>query len=322
MISAEIDTQYGLMRSSLTLLAESMKGRIQAEINHLDPVSVTARIKESDSLQQKLQTGKYPSLKSIEDLVALTVVTKTRRDMVACFEAIRDSGLQIVRQELARAVKPSDFSYREPKIICVPNAGYLDRNPDMAGIFVEVQFTTALQHALDQATHDFDYKGHDYQWGKFRLVAQLRGMLELVDNMIDDPERSAPLASTSALVPAQFEVALDVLAFLTSHFDQDSFPADVKRLVDTVASWLASADLKVEDLEAAFDKYYVANLRSFSIADHVLGILTMSYGDKLLGGFAGAFLVDRELADHYPAVENIPNDRRVALTEPLLGRIV
>ncbi len=229
-------------------------------------------------------------------------------------DAIEGSQIQVVRSERRREVSPTNFSYHEPKLIVAPPATYLDRHPEVEGLHVEVQFTTALQHALDVATHDFDYKGTDYSWSKFRLVAQLRGMLELVDGMIDDIDTAAAPASGFVKPPPKFETAAEVLNVLVRHFEGD-FPGDVRRLLDTCMEWLAAVGWSGADLDRELNASDdIARRRSLSVGDRVLGVICKTSLRDLLAGTGLRFVVSRELVEASPACDEIPADRRVDLS--------
>ncbi|WP_438854364.1 hypothetical protein [Agromyces sp. M3QZ16-3] len=291
-----------------------MKDRIENDLSDLNLVSVTARPKSAASTLQKLHTGKYDGVDSLKDLVGVTVVVLYRREVQEALSIVKGAGLTLV-EEPTRAVEPTDFRYREPKLLLKPPPDYLDRNPDLADIVCEVQFTTALQHALDMTTHDFDYKGQSYSWKNFRLVAQLRGMLELVDRMIDDIEGVSIADHETIEIPKRFVFASSVLEKLVDFFGEGALPTDRRRLADTAADWAIAAGLTVEELAELLTRH--ADLTaavSLDPTSAILGAIVRERSTQLLEGFSGKFCVSSELESLCAEVAQIPPERRTTLS--------
>jgi ppGpp synthetase/RelA/SpoT-type nucleotidyltranferase len=310
-IPAAFLTSYRLIEPRLTKLLEFIKPRLEVDLSTLHLVSVTGRPKSVESAHQKLQTGKYSNVGELKDLVGITVVVLYRREVQDAIEIVKGSGLGIVLDP-PRSISPTDFPYREPKLFVEPPRDYLDRNPDVGGIACEVQFTTAIQHALDMTTHDFDYKGSTYSWDNFRLVAQLRGMLELVDRMIDDIEKVSIPNHEAVDAPAPLLFASGLLAVIENHFDPEALPADRRRLADTTAAWVTAAGLTMQQFDELLTRHAdLVNAASLEPTSAVLGALARERVNELLAGFSGRFLISSELESLCPEVSAVPDDRRV-----------
>ena len=158
MVPASLAIRVSQLEPYVIKVLDFLQKRLVADLSDFNVVTIVGRPKSSQSIFQKLQTGKYESVSELTDLAALTVVVLYRKDVQSALEIVKASGLVVV-DEPTRAVAATDFRYREPKIYVTPPAEYLDRNPELVGIVAEVQFTSALQHALDMTTHNFDYKG-------------------------------------------------------------------------------------------------------------------------------------------------------------------
>jgi ppGpp synthetase/RelA/SpoT-type nucleotidyltranferase len=308
---AYLTTRYDTMRPHLEKLEKFVINRLWADLSDLRVLHIEGRIKEVGSVLQKLHTGKYQDLQNLRDLVGVTVVTLYRRDVQVVMDVVRNSGLTIY-PVTPKPVQPSDFRYREPKLCVEAPPDYLDRNPELRGVTCEIQFTSALQNALDLTTHDFDYKGRSYSWTNFRLVAQLRAMLELVDRMIDDIESVDITQSESIVIPDEVLNAESVLKVLHEVFEEDELPPDRRRLADTVASWLEAAGIEVQELKSLLDAS--SDLReasSLDVSSVVLGALTIARGQNLVDNYSGMFVVSEELQSLCSEVGIIPADRRV-----------
>jgi len=287
--------------------------RLNADLSEFNVVSITQREKKPESIFQKLQTGKYASIGEIQDLIALTVVVLHRREVQQAVEVVKTSGLVVI-EEASRVIEATDFRYREPKLYLTPPSEYLDRNTDLIGITSEVQFTSAIQHALDMTTHDFDYKSKTYLWTNFRLVAQLRGMLELVDSIIDDIGQVSVPNNEVIEAPGRVRFASEILKVLSSTFSAEVMPPDHRRMADTVAAWCTAMSLSPEQLGAllAANGDLVA-AQSIDPTSAVLGSLLREDSSLLIENFSGQLFISGELESRCSEASLVPAGRRVTL---------
>lgn len=309
MVPAELTAEYRLLEDSLVVLQEYLLTRLKAELSELSPVAIEPRIKGIESVYDKLQTGRYETLRDLNDLVGLKVVL-LRRSLVADAILIARSSLQVLHEEV-RPQQPTDFSYSEPHLIVRPPQDFCERHPELAGLSAELQFTTALQHALDMATHDFDYKGQSFSWGNFRIVAQLRGSLELVDNLIDGAESLGLLARQGASVPEEYQRRQQLLEVLAAAIPDDKLPKDQRRMATTVDKWIQALPKTAEELREALERHAdLVNSVSLNAVDSVLGVLLRECGDLLVEKAECNFCVSSELSTICEEVSKIPMDRR------------
>lgn len=311
MIPASLQSYTQQLQPRLDKVKAFLESRLKADLSDIPPDVIIARTKRPESIFEKLQTGKYSSVQGLKDLVGVTVVVLYRHQIRDAMDAVMNSGLVIVNQPNA-TVLPTDFKYREPKIYVALPQDYQDRNPDIADLIAEVQFTTTLQHALDVTTHDFDYKGRSYSWSNLRLVAQLRGMLEMVDVMIDDID-SVSLNRTEVIgIPEGMVYGAAVLSQMVERFDDSVLPNDRRRLADTVGAWVRAAGLAAEQLGELLDRHAdLLSARSIDPASAALGALLREHADALLENHEGSFCVSSELESLCREASRIPEDRRV-----------
>jgi ppGpp synthetase/RelA/SpoT-type nucleotidyltranferase len=316
MIPVELLTQYGILSNKLNALCKFFESRLTSDLSYISPIRVSGRVKAPDSILQKLGTGKYRGLADLWDLIGVTVVVLHRREVQEAVEHVKGGGLIVIPDE-TREIQPTDFRYREPKLYLKPPPEYLDRNPEVKDFVTEVQFTSALQHALDMTTHDFDYKGRAYSWRNFRLVAQLRGMLELVDGIIDDIENVALSGSDDIYPPAKVVFAGKILDILSERLAVDKLPDDRRRFADTVAKWVEAAGIGSEEFSNLLTRHAdLLHSSSLDATSAVLGALLREHGPALLAAYDGNFVVGSELESLCAETSGIIADRRVRLSWP------
>ncbi|MDV7134518.1 nucleotidyltransferase family protein [Williamsia muralis] len=309
---AAIHQAYGEISPHLDALQQHIEALLPSVLSELAPIAIIGRKKTAESIYQKLQTGRYRRFSELDDLLGFTVVLRTRTEMLEAKTLLAQSELQTLEDRTSDDMAPTDFRYQEPKLVVKPSVTYLDRHPELE-LSIEIQFTTALQHALDKATHDFDYKGQDYSWSKFRVVAQLRAMLELADTMIDDMERGTNPLQERVSVNSGFRRQQEILAVLQSNFEESSFPKDVKRAVDTVGSWCRSISITGPDLDAILKENVPKQSGGESVAlvERVLSSLVETHLTELLKNYSGLFVVSSESRTFLPNLSRIPGDRLV-----------
>ncbi len=313
MIPAVIEARVAAVRPHVEKLVDLLSDRFRGDLVGVEVVGISGRPKEAESVFAKLQTGKYESLDHLTDLAALTVVVLNTREVRKALEAVRSSGLPVVDEPM-QSLPPTDLRYHQPKLLVQAPVGVVERNPELSGLVAEVQFTTALQHALDMMTHDFDYKGRTYSWTNFRLVAQLRGMLELVDGMIDDIERVVVPEHDPKVVSVDFAFAAATLDVLTERFSPESLPKDRRRLADTVSRWMRAMGLGPNDLAALLAVHDdLVQAHSLDPASAVLGALLRTDLPALLANFPGRLAISHELESLCQEATDVPNSQRVVL---------
>jgi hypothetical protein len=302
----------GTLQPVLDVVGIYVRDRLAADLGGLQPVVIEYRVKSPQSIYHKLQTGRYSSIVDLDDLIGVKVVLLRRSLLAEAQEIVNGCGLTIVAGP-THPVEPTDFRHREPKISVRPAPDYLSRNPDKAFVLTEVQFTTALQHALDMATHDFDYKGKTYSWGNFRLVAQLRGTLELVDRILDDIGSATMLAEVVASPPDRYVKAQALSLVLRDSFASEALPDDMRRMTDTVADWLDAAGLDSSELPDLLKRHDdLTSALSIDPTAAILGALLRERAGDLCARYEGRLPISDELASLCPGIPEPAEEKRVS----------
>lgn len=311
MIPAQFQASYAGWKREADVLAETIKTKTRGELTDFQVVNLTSRVKSVESCYQKLQTGKYESVAQVKDLIGLTVVLLHRKDVGSAMQRLDDSPSFVTEQRDERTILPAEFKHREPKLYLRPRDADLDRHPEWVGLVAEVQFTTAIQHALDITTHDFDYKGSTYKWSNFRLVARLRAMLELVDAMIDDIE-AVEIADHEAIrIPDSFRIGQEILDVANEIWEESTLPPDRHRFASTVREWLQHAGLDTGELAALLRSSAPSAPEHMDCASVILGIL-LQHGDfDSLIAAESRLAVTTEMEDFFPRSRDVPAEKRV-----------
>jgi ppGpp synthetase/RelA/SpoT-type nucleotidyltranferase len=308
-ISTSVSTYRSTIEPSLDKLIDFVATRLKSDLHGLNVEGVTSRKKSMESIQQKLQAGKVASIGDLRDLAGVTVVLLYRHEIPEAIELLKQTDLQVDDPGPIQ-VEPSNFRFHEPKLFVRPPLTYLERH-ELDVEECEVQFTTSLQHALDKATHDFDYKGHTYSWSNFRLVAQLRGILEMVDRTIDGIESVNLADDPTVKTPQQMIDATALLPLLDSHF-AGSMPEDRRRFAETVLAWITAAGITAAELDATLQTHSdLVRARSLDPTSATLGSILRDHATPLVERFVGCFLITSELETLCSQTAEVPDSRRV-----------
>ena len=150
------------------------------------------RAKSSESLAEKIETGRFAKWSDLDDLFACTVVIPTLTDESEVLEYLQTSFKESqLRRRGSTRKDPSVFRFDTTRFIGQLSPTMLDRNPVLAGIRFEVQIRTAFEHAWSVTTHALTYKAKQVSWRHLRLAAQLRSAIEQLDQVVSGFEVTA-----------------------------------------------------------------------------------------------------------------------------------
>ena len=256
-IPVEFETAYRNVvragKSDFQDLEDALVAALESKFRQGEFVTVKGRVKNLDSTYAKCLLGKYQSIEDIRDLFGLTVVMLRRSALDDAIEFLASEGASekqqgfSVRMEDNFDLTPSDFRFSERK-------GYITQSPTIleAGevpLTAEIQFTTVTQHSLDLATHDFDYKGSQIAWERFRAVSRLRAIAEQLDLAIDQIVNRQSIGVSDDRESREFRTKREELDTLLRGKPSDvEMPKNVIRLVETVERWLKAFGLESRHL--------------------------------------------------------------------------
>ncbi len=294
-------------------MSEQIEGQVRAVLRGVETASIRSRLKQPESAFLKLQRGEVRSLTQVEDLVGVKVVVLHPGELSRAFEAVK-SGMNVVRVVNDEVSKPEEFRYKEPHVIVRLPESVVLRHPETTGITAEIQITTYLQHALQESVHSVAYKGDLLSWSRWRLAAQLRGMLELADNVLEQVAKVAELQEDP--VYATFDARNAIIKTSRMIFREPELPEDLRRLALIIEGFLRASQMSLEELVAAFNSH--PDLRdaiSLSPVDKVIAVILREKGRAFIDRLPKShrIVVSPELKDACPLVEQIPADRKVEL---------
>jgi putative GTP pyrophosphokinase len=213
-------------------------------------VDVVSRLKERTSLEGKISRkgqGRYQTLSDITDICGVRVITYLEGDVRRVadivereFEIDADNSV-----DKSRPADPDRFGYRSVHYVAEhrPDRIMLREYSRFAGLKIEIQIRSILQHAWAEIEHDLGYKSaDDVPIPVKRRFSRLAGLLELADeefmtirNELERYEKALParLADSSIVVPVDVE---SLVAF--SNTDE------IVRRIDTEISRSVRAPLK------------------------------------------------------------------------------
>lgn len=151
------------------------------------------RIKDPQSLSEKLETGRFASWPELDDLYACTVVIPTTGHIERVLGFLRAAFREReVRGQGVSQKAPDVFRFDAPRFIgtLIPQEG-VERSAGLDEVLFEVQILTAFEYAWVVATHDLVYKGGHVDWRRARLAAHLKAAAEEADALIASFELTA-----------------------------------------------------------------------------------------------------------------------------------
>jgi ppGpp synthetase/RelA/SpoT-type nucleotidyltranferase len=312
-VSASFRGTYSELERNLEVGAEWLGARLKADLHEFRPVAIQVRVKAVDSLFAKLQKGDYGHVLDVEDLVAARAVFLHPSDVQSAIR-VAEAAFPTKEAKNVEAGKPNDFRYQQPHLIVGFPPGYVERHPELTDVKIELQFTTYIQHALQESTHDVIYKGSRFSWREARLDGRLRGLLEIVDDVL------ANISNVAQVDPDPpydlFDRRNAIIDFAIGLWDSGQLPTDMRRFAITVEGLLKSAGVEVDDLSEMASRHQdIVMAHSLNPVDKILGILLRERFDELLRGTRGRkLLISTELEDMVPAATKWPKEKRVSLS--------
>jgi ppGpp synthetase/RelA/SpoT-type nucleotidyltranferase len=209
--------------------------------------AVVGRFKKIDSLSEKLESGRYPTWSSIDDLVAFTIVIPKISDEAEVLDFLRKAFNEVTTTERGGTKKAPDvFRFESTRFI-----GKLSRPEDIPGsepayaVLFEIQIRTAFEHAWSVTTHGLTYKNGKVSWERLRLAAQLKAAVEQLDLLV------AAFEDNAKFVPQSPWPETDANETATLYFQQlfhegklpaELEPKDWTRFAENLSAMLRSSD--------------------------------------------------------------------------------
>lgn len=144
------------------------------------------RLKDSESLSEKLESGRIGAWSEIDDLYGATVVVPVAQHEEQVVEFLNNAfELKEVRSRSSTRKDPAVFRFDGLRWYGFPRAEIsAEKQPGFGDLVFEVQVITAFEWAWSRVTHDLVYKGENADWRHRRLAAHLKASVEQIELMI------------------------------------------------------------------------------------------------------------------------------------------
>ncbi len=234
------------INSQLKNYVDEIISSIKSHYWHYD-----SRIKTLESFALKIETGRVPDAKNLEDFFACTLVVENHQQIKTAMTKL-EHHFEFV------TIRPGDPSFttkHSSSFVFDDLRVYSKMKPTSArpkgpinDVVFEIQIKTFLQHAWGLATHDVIYKSDEINWAKERIGFQIKAMLEQaelaisgIENLVTCSEVSKDNKESSRLKK--------ILSFYKKHFDPSVMPADIVRLCKNTNDLLNALSINIGDLE-------------------------------------------------------------------------
>lgn len=255
--------------------------------------SVTSRAKERDSLRQKLSKSgaHYKSLTEVTDLCGVRIISyfdddvKRVADLIeAQFDVDKENSIN-----KSQMLDPDRFGYLSNHYVVSHLAAreLLPEYRKFAGLKVEIQVRSILQHAWAEIEHDLGYKSREGIPREVRRrFSRLAGLLELADQEFRTIRNE--LSSYSGAVSAKIDTA----------------PAEVELDAVSLGAFIGKSEIVarldqaiVRDVEGQLESTEIESVGRHVIRLNFLGIRTaaelereLARNEMILLRFAGSWL--------------------------------
>ncbi|MET8278666.1 hypothetical protein [Micromonospora sp. NPDC005174] len=225
------------------------------------------RIKDLESLNEKLEGGRFSSWEDLDDLYACTIVIPVPELEGEVLRKLAQSFQQINTRDRSQAKKAPDvFRFDGLRWYGRMRAEEAARRqPGLGDVTFEVQVLTAFEHALSLVTHDLVYKADNADWKRLRLAAQLKAAVEQIELIIVAFDHAADSVRVSPWPEMEVKTLLiDGFKALVGRglIPEALVPGSWRRFADNVVQLIQTFDRNPQKL-----KDYAENLLREAEAD-------------------------------------------------------
>ena len=182
-----LDRKYNQYQPFVREVAKKVKETL-LNFCDLKGYAFTSRIKTTESLAEKIETGRFKKWSDLDDLFACTIIIPTlshEKEVIkfckATFKIIRTT------KKGQNKKSPDTFRFDSTRIYAqLKNNNAIVQSSELSiyHIKFEIQVKSAFEHAWSVSTHDLVYKNSEIDWRKLRLAAQIKATVEQLDMLI------------------------------------------------------------------------------------------------------------------------------------------
>jgi len=184
-VPALVDRKYALIRPYVARAAEHVRDLVRGFCEEKGYAFI-GRIKEADSLAEKIETGRFARWSDLDDLYACSIIVPTLAEEAGALSFLTERfEVNEIRGRGTTLQNPEVFRFDATRFIgqlrtdAIPAA-----SDELRSIRFEVQVRTAFEHAWSVTTRAFAYKADRVDWRRVRLAAQLKAAVEQMDNLV------------------------------------------------------------------------------------------------------------------------------------------
>ena len=139
-----------------------------------------SRIKSIESIQDKIDTGRYQKFSKIDDIIAYSVIVDTLSQKKEVMSFLRKAFRVVLIRHERTLTDERVFDFDCMRVYCS-----LSQTPPqdskISSIVFEIQIRTILQHAWSKITHPLVYKGQRFDPKASRLASEIMAHIERLD---------------------------------------------------------------------------------------------------------------------------------------------
>ena len=208
-----------------------------------------SRIKNIESVAEKIETGRFKKWSDLNDLFACTIIipTLSHEDEVIKFcKNTFDIIKTIKRGQNKKA--PDIFRFDSTRIygkLKKPDSLNKDNVLSIYSIIFEIQIKSAFEYAWSVSTHDLVYKSSEIDWKKLRLAALIKANVEQLDMLILAFEQTSSIIEENEFpeIKIKNKLAKEInILFQNGKLPEELKPKDMSRLCDNLYRLIDNAN--------------------------------------------------------------------------------
>jgi Region found in RelA / SpoT proteins len=221
-----IARKHALVRPYVDSVATRVRDLV-ASLCEKEGYAYLGRIKDTESLAEKIETGRFGRWAELDDLFACSIIVPTLGDESAVIAHLqRVFSEDACKRRGGTRKDPSVFRFDATRFIgrlrpeSVPNAA-----AELLAVRFEVQVRSAFEHAWSVTTHALAYKSTQVDWRHLRLAAQLRAAVEQLDQVVLGFEQNAQFIAEQVWPDVQARQR--IWEFFVRLVDENILPTEV-----------------------------------------------------------------------------------------------
>ncbi|MCG8409832.1 MAG: hypothetical protein MI739_00935 [Bacteroidales bacterium] len=225
-IDSKIKLKYNLQKPYFEFI-QSYLDKTLMKYAQKNNYAYSSRIKNLDSICEKIETGRYSCWSEIDDFIACVLIIPNLDYEDSVIDFLEKSFNKILIRKKGNTYKSFDvFRFDSTRFIGTINSENEQKKSEIHSIRFEVQIRSAFEHAWSVTTHDLAYKSDVIDWSVLRFAAQLKASVEQLD-MITLGAKDINKHITKSKCP-EIEIKIEILNYLKNLFAENNIPEELK----------------------------------------------------------------------------------------------